>query len=68
MNPSIGSLWRFKSLHDETPEERAANTFQIVGHDGIMIEYLRVGSTGQPTRRLATEFHRLFERINPPIE
>jgi hypothetical protein len=67
MNPSIGTTWRFKSLNDETPAEKEANRFTIVGRDGEWVDYTKEGDT-LPTRRKAKEFHKLFERILPPIE
>jgi hypothetical protein len=67
MNPSIGTLWRFKELKDETPDEIASNRFVIVGHDGGFVEYTQYGKS-IPTRRPAREFHKLFERILPSIE
>lgn len=67
MNPSIGTLWRFKSLNDETPAEKESNRFVVVGREDDWVDYARVGDQ-LPTRRKAREFHKLFERILPPIE
>lgn len=67
MNPSIGTLWRFKSLNDKTTTEKEGNQFVVVGRDDDWVEYTKVGDQ-LPTRRKAKEFHKLFERILPPIE
>lgn len=67
MNPSIGSLWRFKELKDENPEEVRSNRFVITGRDDGWVEYTQYGQS-IPTRRPVREFHKLFERIFPPIE
>ncbi len=67
MSPIIGTLWRFKSLNDETPEEKESNKFVVVGRDDDWVDYAKVGDE-KPTRRKAREFHKLFERIHAPIE
>lgn len=67
MNPSIGTLWRFKGLNDETPAEKESNKFVVVGREDDWVDYARVGDQ-LPTRRKAREFHKLFERIHAPIE
>ena len=67
MSPIIGTLWRFKSLNDETPEEKESNKFVVVGRDDDWVDYAQVGDE-KPTRRKACEFHKLVERIHAPIE
>lgn len=67
MNPSIGTLWRFKSLSDKTPAEKGGDQFVVVGRDDDWVDYAKVGDQ-LSTRRKAREFHKLFERIFPPIE
>ncbi len=69
MSPIIGTLWRFKSLNDETPEEKESNKFVVFAREDDWIEYQPYGRPNElPTRRKASEFHKLFERILPPIE
>jgi hypothetical protein len=67
MNPSIGTLWRFKELNDETHEEVAKNRFVVVAHDDGWVEYTQYDQS-LPTRRPVSEFRKLFEPILPSIE
>lgn len=67
MNPSVGSLWRFKDLSDETPEEIRQNRFIITSRGGGFVEYCLVGEAAS-TRRVESEFLDLFEPALPPVE